>query len=108
MSVAGIDLNSRRGILEMTEAALDLVDSNPARLASIMPYYPNPAELGYALERAERTGVRGADALLQRVRASRCYTGRAAADAPVCCSLGARVVWTCPTLHAVRAWVHQM
>ncbi len=92
------------GILEMVDAALDWVGDSPERARAITPYYPHPAELGYALERAVAAGVRGTVGLLRRLRAqawSRCDD---LVNAPICSSAGRGVVWTSPVLQAVRCW----
>ncbi|MGH8685034.1 MAG: hypothetical protein ACREUM_06735, partial [Nitrosospira sp.] len=45
------------GIMEMAAAALDWAGNCPERARIIAPYYPHPAEMGYALERAVVAGV---------------------------------------------------
>lgn len=92
------------GILEMVGAALDWVGDSPERARAITPYYPHPAELGHALERAVAAGVRGAGGLLKRLRAQAWSRCEDPVSAPICSSLGAGVVWTSPVLQAVRCW----
>jgi hypothetical protein len=46
--------------------------------------------------------VAQASGLLAQARARPWSAGAGADDTPVCCSLGAAVVWTCPLLQATR------
>lgn len=92
------------GIMEMVAAALDWVGDSPERAMAIMPYYPHPAELGYALERAAAAGIREAASLLERFRAQTWGRSEDPVNTPICSSLGTRVVWTSPVLKAVRCW----
>lgn len=104
LEASGLGDTRTRGIVHMADAALDWVADRPERMNVIMPYYSHPAELGHALQRAVRAGVRGADRLLARFSARGWWQGRDDRTAPICCSLGARAVWRSPVLQAARAW----
>jgi hypothetical protein len=95
------------GILEMAEAALDWVGNSAERTRAITPYYPHPAELRHALQRAVHAGIRSADGLLKRCSAQAWSLCDEAMSAPICSSLGAGVIWTSPVLQAVRHWARQ-
>lgn len=105
---AGVDSrHGHGGIMEMADAALDWAGNCPERVRTIMPYYPHPAEMGHALERAAMAGVQGAESLLKRFRSqarSRCEDP---ATMPVCASPGGGIIWTSPVLQNVRRWVRK-
>jgi hypothetical protein len=107
IEVSGAGTRHGHGIVEMVDAALDWVGDSPERARAIMPYYPHPAELIYALERAAAAGVCGAGGLLERVRTQPWSLCEDPVNAPVCSSLGAGIVWTSPVLHAVRSWMRK-
>jgi hypothetical protein len=104
LQASGLGESRSRGIVHMVEAALDWVADRRERMQAIMPYYSHPAELGHALRRAVSAGVSGAEDLLTRFGAQGWWQGSEDRTAPVCCSLGARVVWSSPVLQAARAW----
>ena len=108
LEASGVGEGHSRGIVHMVEAALDWVANRRERMQAIMPYYCHPAELGHALQRAVSAGVSGADELLARFGAQGWWQGSEDRAAPICCSLGARVVWSSPVLQAARAWTRQL
>jgi hypothetical protein len=102
---AGVGLrHGHDGILEMAGAALDWVGDSAERARAITPYYPHPAELRHALQRAVQAGIQSADGLLKRCAAQTWSHCADPMTAPICTSFGAGVIWTSPVLQAVRCW----
>lgn len=104
IELSGLGESHSRGIVRMVEVALDGVIEGRESMQTIMPYYCHPAELGHALQRAARARVSGAGALLARFGAQGWWQGGDDPATPICCSLGARVVWSSSVLSAARAW----
>jgi hypothetical protein len=102
---AGLAPRYRVGIMEMIDASLDAVADHPDDLGVIMPFYPSPWELGYALKRAEQAGVGEARRLLEKFATLRLANRENNADRPICCSLGAGVAWLSPVLACARDWI---
>lgn len=93
---------AQAAMIDMAGAALDWAGDSPERARQLVPYYPDPAELRFALERAASAGVPGAAPLLARA-GEHAWSSSANADAPVCGGCGGLTVWTSPCLQAIRA-----
>ncbi len=89
--------------LATLSAALDWAGDDPARAASLSPFYPDPAELAAALSHAAASGVHELASLAAAV--ARARWGRPALDrgaAAVCSSPYGGVRWRSPALAAIR------
>jgi hypothetical protein len=95
-----------RAVLAMIDNALEWSRGSWPRLASLSPFYPDPAYLGAALARAAAAGATGAASVLARCEEVLACT-QPAAPYPgppiVCCSAYGLVRWTSPVLQAARA-----
>ncbi|WP_323121242.1 hypothetical protein [Burkholderia alba] len=100
---SGLDHESGlTAIVDMTLAAFAWAGDSPQRAFLLTPYYPHPAELAHAVERAIDHGVTG---LLPCRRPLRTLLGPPddwPRDPPVCGSDDGRIVWRAPALQQAR------
>lgn len=92
-------------MVAMIEEAMSLAEARPSLWPQVLPYYPHPRELCFALRRAVAAGARELEPAL--ARAERAPWSRADELAPVCSSMGGLALWTSAPLalarrHAVR------
>ena len=87
-------------IVAMIEEGLSLVETQPSLWPLMLPYYPHPRELCFALRRAVAAGVPELETTL--ARAERSAWSRAAELAPVCSSMGGLASWTSAPLALAR------
>ncbi|KGU88811.1 hypothetical protein [Burkholderia pseudomallei] len=93
-------------IVDMVDAGLAWAGASPQRAFLLTPYYPHPAELGHAIDRAIRLGVTELLPCRDKLRdLGWSYAADPAGwplDTPVCSSDDGRIVWRAPVLQQAR------
>lgn len=93
-------------IVDMVDAGLAWAGTSPQRAFLLTPYYPHPAELGHALDRAIRLGVTELLPCRDKLRdLGWSYAADPAGwplNTPVCSSDDGRIVWRAPVLQQAR------
>ncbi|RQR67686.1 hypothetical protein DIE19_00615 [Burkholderia sp. Bp9126] len=93
-------------IVDMVNAGLAWAGASPQRAFLLTPYYPHPAELGHAIDRAICLGVTELLPCRDKLRdLGWSYAADPAGwplDTPVCSSDDGRIVWRAPVLQQAR------
>lgn len=92
-------------IFEMVNSAFNWVENDPKRMQQITPFYPDPLELYYSLQRAEKAGLLEASKALENMKLLP-WKMNSSFDTPICCSIGSGVIWKSPMLQSVRYLKH--
>jgi hypothetical protein len=89
----------------LVQAGIQWAADSLTRARSIVPFYPDPLELRYAVEYAVECGAEALQpslaALRQRPWAADVEAG-ASPDRPICSSAYGAIVWTCDVLQKIR------
>lgn len=94
-------IDSTNEIFEMVNSAFDWVRNDHTKMPLITPFYPNPIELYYSLQRAEEAGISEASKAIDSLKLLPCKMN-SGLDEPICCSIGADVIWKSPVLQYTR------
>jgi hypothetical protein len=103
LHASGADWPEAAAITEMLFAAVDWAGALKARAAKLSPWYPDPIEFVFAVERAAKASVPQMAALSDRLQRLDWVARDKAKNLPICGSSDGRIVWTCPALLTARA-----
>jgi hypothetical protein len=103
MHASGADWPEAAAITEMLFAAVDWAGTLKARAAKLSPWYPDPIEFVFAVERAAKARVPQMAALSNRLQRLDWVARDKGKNLPICGSSDGRIVWTCPVLSTARA-----
>jgi hypothetical protein len=88
-------------IFEMVNSAFNWVGNDYGRMQQITPFYPNPLELYYSLQRAKEAGLSEASKALLNMKLLP-WERSSSLNTPICCSIGSGVIWKSPILQHAR------
>lgn len=103
LHASGADWPEAAAITEMLFAAVDWAGAVKGRAAKLSPWYPDPIEFIFAVERAAKAGVPQMATLFNRLKRQDWAERGKAKNLPICGSSDGRTVWTCPALSTARA-----
>ncbi len=103
LHASGVDWPEAAAITEMLFAAVDWAGALKARAAKLSPWYPDPIEFVFAVERAAKENVPQMAALLNLLHDLDWVARDKTKNLPICGSSDGRIVWTCPALLTARA-----
>lgn len=103
LHASGADWPEAAAITEMLFAAVDWAGTLKARAAKLSPWYPDPIEFVFAVERATKASVPQMAALSNRLQRLDWVARDKAKNLPICGSSDGRIVWSCPALLTARA-----
>lgn len=103
-----LPLAGSRAIRDMLHQSLAWAGAKKARLGVLTPWYPQPIEILFALERAARLGVGGLGSYITTLRSQIWVQSDLASgdNLPVCGSSDKRFTWYCKGLGALRGIRH--
>ncbi|WP_162488481.1 hypothetical protein [Azospirillum lipoferum] len=90
-------------ITEMLHAAVDWAGGSKMKAVKLSPWYPEPIEFVFAVERAAAAEVPGMAELSGHLQRLEWVVKDKPNDLPICGSSDGRIVWTCPALRSARA-----
>ncbi|RWW91704.1 hypothetical protein EPI11_18210 [Flavobacterium cerinum] len=88
-------------IFEMVSCSFNWVGNDQKRMQQIMPFYPDPIELYYSLQRAREAGLSEANKALIDMKLLP-WRMSSNFNTPICCSIGGGVIWKSPILQKAR------
>lgn len=94
-------IDSTNEIFEMVNSAFNWVGNDNTKMQLITPFYPNPIELYYSLQRAEEAGLSEAGKAIESLKLLP-WKMNSGLDEPICCSIGGDVIWKSPILQYTR------
>jgi hypothetical protein len=103
LHASGTDYPEAAAITEMAFAAAEWAGLLKARAARSSPWYPDPIEFVFAVERAARAGVPRMATLSNQLHRLDWVIEDKVKNLPICGSSDGRIVWTCPALFIARA-----
>jgi hypothetical protein len=90
-------------ITEMLHAAVDWAGGSKTKAAKLSPWYPEPIEFVFAIERAAAAGVPRMAEISVHLQRLEWVVQDKPKDLPICGSRDGHIVWTCPALSSARA-----
>lgn len=91
-------------MLEMITNALEWAQNDSERLKALTPYYPDPLELHFSLQRLNSVKDKNSKEFYIE---SEIHLNNWSSNTPICCSLGGETIRRSPVLQAIRFWVLQ-
>jgi len=88
-------------IFDMVNSAIDWGRKNPSRIQEITPFYPNPIELYYSLQRAKNAGLSEASIPITNLKLLQ-WKFTSYYNTPICSSIGNGIIWKSPILQSAR------
>lgn len=88
-------------IFEMVNSAFNWVGNDHKKMQQITPFYPDPLELYYSLQRAEEAGLSEASKALLNMKILP-WSMSSSLNTPICGSIGSEVIWKSPILQMTR------
>jgi len=103
LHASGTDCPEAAAIAEMLFAASDWAGALKARATKLSPWYPDPIEFVFAVERATKANVPQMAALANQLQRLGWVARDKAKNLPICGSSDGPIFWTCPALATARA-----
>jgi hypothetical protein len=102
LHASGEDWPEATAITEMLFAAVDWAGALKQRAAKLSPWYPDPIEFVFAVQRAAKAAVPGLTELSSRLQSLDWVVADSSKNLPICGFSDGHIVWTCPALWTAR------